>query len=107
MIPEGILVLAILGFLFFLFFNWKDKLNTKKLFKNYDDSKDKSKQGELRRTTEERNTGAKRTEGSSTGSVELEREELLQTTETIPDGETSNSTGKPNGLTNLFTKLRK
>ncbi len=114
MILEGILVLAILGFIFFIFLNFKDKFTLNSLRKKYDDGKDKSKQGEQRRRTEERSSGVKRSELSITGSDEPKRQELLPPTEVVDDGKTSSSVGetvpspgKTNGLTNFFTKLRK
>jgi len=112
MIIEGIFILLFLGMLFFIYLFQRQKRIEKKLLKKYDERDDKSKQGEQRRNITERNAGRKRVpevtdrELSTSGNVESERRELLQTAETIDRGETNVSPRKDSKLARIFKHRR-
>ena len=108
MIIEGISICLIIAFLFYMILDWKEKRNTKKLFKNYDVNEDKSKQGELRKSGKHRGTESRIGKQYSSDDAEPERERLLQLPETTSDGESNSSTGKTSkGLRGIFRKLRR
>ncbi len=106
-------MLVVFGLLLFFILNWWQGFKLKKLIKNYDESKDKSKKGEERRAFGVRGSELRgfpepaKTELSSAGSVELERRKLLSPTTVEPDGKAISSTRKHSKLTRLASKFRK
>ena len=104
------MIIEIIGGLFLLviFYYWlvrKEKKKHKKILESYNESDDKSKQGERRRDFEKGFPAVANPEQDTPGLSEPARQELLPTTDVVHDGKTSNSNGEPSGIADFFKTL--
>ena len=104
MIIEIAIGLIVLSFFYFMLI-LVDKFKLKRLRKKYNENDDRSKHGESRRSVE--GTIPRITESVYVPPRPDESEpgELLPPTSTVSDGETSDSSGETDGLTDFFKNL--